>query len=38
MSNPSKKDETPTKSSKKKYVLIGGLFILCAFILKRDAH
>lgn len=36
-----KSDQAPQKkpkSSKKKYLLMGGIFVLCALILKRDAH
>ena len=40
MSNPSEKksDKATKKSSKKKYLLMGGLFVVCALFLKRDAH
>lgn len=38
MNNSTQNDQKNKKSSKKKYLLIGGLFVLCAFILKRDAH
>lgn len=31
-------DKNPNPSSRKKYLLIGGLFVLCAVLLKRDAH
>lgn len=31
-------DKSSRKSSKKKYLLMGGLFVVCALFLKRDAH
>ena len=33
-----KKTQQEKKTSKKKYLLIGGIFVLCALVLKRDAH
>lgn len=30
--------QPPKKSSKSKYVFMGALFVLCAVVLKRDAH
>lgn len=37
---PNKREQTSDKpkSSKKKYLLMGGLFVVCALFLKRDAH
>ena len=32
------KQQNQQKTSKKKYLLMGGIFVLCALILKRDAH
>ncbi len=35
----SKSEKKPKPSpSKKKLILIGGVFIVCALLLKRDAH
>ena len=36
--NKAQKQKKPEHSSKKKYVLIAGVFVLCALVLKRDAH
>ncbi|KAF1026002.1 MAG: hypothetical protein GAK29_01583 [Acinetobacter bereziniae] len=36
MSKPEKKPKT--LPSKKKLILIGGVFIVCALLLKQDAH
>lgn len=39
ISKPSENSKESTKpSAKKKYILIGGLFVVCALLLKRDAH
>ncbi len=38
MRNPSDSKPKARKTSKKKYLLIGGVFVVCALLLKRDAH
>ena len=39
MSKPSESSQPKNKkTTKKKYLLIGGVFVLCALLLKRDAH
>ena len=35
---PSEPRQVPKKSSKRKYVYMGALFVICALVLKRDAH
>ena len=32
------KQQNQQKTAKKKYFVMGGIFVLCALILKRDAH
>ena len=37
MSKPTQQ-QSPSKKSKKKLILIGAVFVMCALLLKRDAH